>query len=111
MRLGPHTVTVVRAATKASDYGTTTVADWDNPTRTTVPGASVQPSTGTEYTTDRDSTQTSVDAWLPGGTDVLASDRVEWAGSTYDVVGPPEVWNFPPLSHVVVHLARSQEAL
>jgi len=110
VNLGPHTITRVRAGQQPSDYGSGTVADWDNTSTETYPGCSVQPVPGSEYTVDRDSTMSRWQAWLPTSADVLPSDRLEWAGDTYDVDGEVQRWAFPPLDHLVVNLRRSEEA-
>lgn len=107
--LGPHVITVVRPGSKASDYGTGTVPDWDNATRTDYAGCSVQPAVGDEYTVDRDNTTTRWQAWAPGGCDVTGGDRVEFDGGTYEVDGQPQRWGFPPLDHVVIPLTWSAD--
>lgn len=108
--LGPHTVTVLRGTSAPSEYGNTTSTDWSNPTRTEVPGCSVQPAPATAYTVDRDTFTTRHQVYMPPDTDVRSNDRVEWRGDTYDVDGDVLRWDFPGLSHLVVNLRRSQDA-
>jgi len=107
--LGPHTVTVVRPGSKPSAYGNTTTDDWSTATRTPVPGCSVQPMPSSEYTVDRDNTATLFQAWLPISADVLSTDRLEWAGQSFDVEGAVQRWDFPPLAHQVATLRRSED--
>lgn len=109
MNLGPHTVVVVRAASKASGYGNRPSLDWSNTTRTEVSGCSVQPAPANTYTVDRDAFVTRFQAFLPADTDVHSNDRIEWAGAAYDVDGDVLRWDFPGLSHLVVNLRRSTD--
>ena len=108
--LGPHTITVVRAATTASDYGNRPVLDWSNTTDTDVPGCSVQPAPGSMTTVDRDSFITRMQAYVPASADLRSTDRVVFNGDTYDVDGDVLRWDFPGLAHQVVNLRRSQDA-
>lgn len=105
MILGSHSV-VVRRATNAQDtYGNDT-PDWSSATSTTVGGCSVQPQIGSEVTVGR---ETVVSRWLlyaPDGTDLLATDRVEWDGGTYEVDGEVQRWDFA-LSYITALLRRS----
>ena len=110
MKFGPHTVTILRAPQVPGDYGTGTQADWPNAVEATVEGCSVQPVSGDEYNVDRDSTLSRWQAWLPPEADVTSTDRITWAGDTYDVDGEVQRWDYPPLSHLVVNLRRSEEA-
>lgn len=109
MQLGPHTISVMRASTKASDYGTRDVLDWTAPAVFDVAGCSVQPVQAPEYTTDRDSITTLWIAYVPIDADVRASDRVMWGGVAYEVNGDPMVWSFGSLSHQVINLTRSRD--
>lgn len=109
MRLGPHTVTILRAGVRTSDYGTNDEQDWATATSTTVAGCSVQPARSEEFTTDREAYTTRMTAFLPPSADVRADDRLEWDGETYEVEGDPLPWSYPPLSHLVVSLRRSED--
>lgn len=109
MKLGPHTIEVVRAGEKPADYGTGTQPDWDNSTSTTVTGCSVQPAPSDEFTVDRDTFITRHVAFLPSGTDIAPTDRVVWNGDTFNIDGGVLLWSFGPLSHVVVNLHRSSD--
>lgn len=86
-----QTIIVYRPATKT--VRGSTVPDWDNATKTTVNGCSVQPA----------STSLSLDgrvlglsdgwtAYVPEGTDVKAGDHIEFDGQIYEINGEPRVW-------------------
>jgi hypothetical protein len=107
--LGPHTISVVRAGTKPSDYGTTLVLDWDAGTLWDVEGCSVQPTSAPEFTQDRDAVLVRWVAWLPIDADVRATDRVIFDGETYDIDGEPMRWSFGALAHQVINLRRSSD--
>lgn len=107
--LGPHTITVLNPGTKASDYGNATVEDWERPMSITVDGCSVQPGMAVEYTIDRDNTLDRWTVWVPGiDVPLTSKSRVRWRGQTYDVDGDPQVWDFPPVPHMVANLRRSE---
>lgn len=84
-----QTITAVRAVT-ANDAQGNPVSDWSTATRHTEDRVSVQPVTQTESTTDaRDLIVTNWRVLSDGGVDVdvLPTDRIEWAGDTYEVIG------------------------
>lgn len=110
MRLGPHTITVLRAGELPSDYGSGTTQDWSSPSSTEVEGCSVQPAPSAEFTVDRDTFITRHQVFAPASADVRAGDRIAWQGETYDVDGDPLRWDFGALSHLVINLQRSDEA-
>jgi hypothetical protein len=110
MRFGPHTITVLRAAEVAGDYGNRTVADWGNPTETTVEGCSVQPAPSTEFTVDRDTFITRWQVFAPIEADVRPTDRIQWGNAIYEVDGDVLRWEFGALSHLVINLRRSEDA-
>lgn len=88
MRLGSHTLTVVR------DAGKDPLGDPlpGGATETTVTGCFVQPRSSTEQTDMRDTVTTGLVAFMPAGTDVLATDRIRWGGALYAVDGDPAAW-------------------
>jgi hypothetical protein len=108
--LGPHTITVLRAPRVAGDYGTATVPDWDNATSVDVTGCSVQPAPAPEYVVDRSQALTRWQVFAPSTADVRPTDRIGWGSTTYDVDGDPQRWDFPPLSHLVINLVRSEDS-
>lgn len=104
MILGQHVITVRRATTTEDEYG--------NPAPTgelvtTVEGCSVQALSGTEVTVGRDTIVSRWQVFAPPSADVTATDRVEWAGDTYEVDGEVQRMDFPPLSHLYFFLRRS----
>jgi len=105
MRLGPHTVTIRRATTTEDAYGNPT-RNWATATATVVPGCSVQPVEGDEQTVGRDTVVSRWRLFAPDGTDLLASDRVEHGGQTYEVDSEVGRWDFPPMSHLSALLRR-----
>jgi hypothetical protein len=95
VRLGSHTVTVVRPAGKDRFSGDRLPGQ----TQTTVPGCFVQPrgsrgqiGASSEQTDMRDQVITDLVAYLPAGVDITATDRVSFAGKTYQVDGDPSRW-------------------
>ncbi len=83
-------VTRVRADYVTDKYGNpSTTRDWQNATRTTVSGVSVQPDASSEDTGDRGTVVTGWRLFTPKGhdLDVLPTDRVEYEGMTLEVDG------------------------
>ena len=103
-QLGAHTITVLRAPLVEDDYGNSE-PDWSAATSHDVSGCSVQPAQGTEATVGRETIVLRWQVYAPAGTDVTATDRVTYAGETYDVDGV-QAWDFPPLGHVVITMHR-----
>lgn len=87
MILGSDTVTVLRGRTRNTSGDL--VGD---DTSTEVTGCSVQPSGATESTDRGELLITNATAYLPPGTDILPTDRVQWLGDVYAVNGPPSRW-------------------
>lgn len=101
MILGSDTVTVLRGRSR-DNFGDLQGAD----TATEVTGCSVQPSSASESTDRGELLITNLTAYLPAGTDIVATDRVSWLGSTYAVNGKPAVWRdeLGNIDHVQVQL-------
>ena len=87
MILGSDTVTILRGRTRNTS-GDLVGSD----TGTEVAGCSVQPSSASEGTDRGELEITNATAYLPAGTDVLATDRVGWLGDVYAVNGDPARW-------------------
>lgn len=87
MILGSDTVTVLRGRSR-DDFGNLQGED----TGTDVTGCSVQPASASESTDRGELLITNATAYLPAGTDILATDRVQWLGTVYEVDGPPARW-------------------
>lgn len=103
-------VTVVRAPVVVDRYNNE-VRDWDNATRATVGGCSVQPldsSGGLAITPGRDAVVTRWRLFAPDGVDLLPTDRIGWQGVDYEVDGDLERWSSPSggLAHAEVLLRR-----
>lgn len=110
MKLGPHTITLLRATERPSDYGNNVELDWTDAASADVSGCSVQPASSDEFTIDRDTFTTRLVVYTPADVDVLSRDRIVWQGDTYDIDGDVLRWEFGALSHVVINLRRSDEA-
>lgn len=87
MILGSDTVTVLRGRTRNTSGDL--VGD-DSSTEVT--GCSVQPSSATESTDRGELLITNATLYAPAGTDIIATDCVQWLGDIYSVNGPPAVW-------------------
>lgn len=94
MRLGAHTVVVVRRTRKDvyGDPGAGAAAE------TTVRGCYVQPPTTsahivTEQTDLRDTVTIVLIVYMPPGSDVVATDRIRWNGTEYNVADDPARWD------------------
>jgi len=85
--LGSDTVTILRGRTR-DRFGDLQGAD----TGTVVTGCSVQPTSASESTDRGELLVTNLTVYLPPGTDVLATDRVSWLGTVYQVDGHPARW-------------------
>lgn len=93
MRILKEPVDVLEAATLTDPYsGEANGQDWDNATRTTVQGCSVQPELGSELLVNRDMVVTRWRLRGPSGMAVTARSRVEYRGDVYEVDGDVERW-------------------
>ena len=52
----------------------------------------MQPTSASESTDRGELLVTNATVYLPAGTDILATDRVQWLGSVYAVNGTPATW-------------------
>lgn len=103
--LGSDVVTRLRGRAR-DNFGNLTGTDAE----TDITGCSVQPLGGTEMTDRGEMTVSNVTLFSPPGTDIIATDRVRWAGSVYAVDGPPEAWRDRAgrPSHVQVQLKLTE---
>lgn len=99
-----QSVTRLRAST-TTDHGNT-IPDWTSPSSTAITGCSVQPGTTVEDLSHRDGVLIEWIVYAPSGTDVLASDRIQYGGNTYEVVGEPDRFQTGILDHVAFRLKR-----
>lgn len=88
-RLLRQPITVVKPAETQDRYGTT-ILDWDNATRQTVLG-DIQPRTSSEDEQGRSLQVSTAVLYLRPNAPLTGRDRVEAAGVTYQVLGPPQV--------------------
>lgn len=111
MKLGNHTITVVRAPLVTDPYGNEgTERDWDNAAEHQVQGCSVQGQPSAEFTRDRDLVVIRKEVYAPPEADLLASDRVRWDGATYDVDGQPQrEVHGTHVDHLYALLRRSED--
>lgn len=104
MRLGNQSVTRLRPSSTTDDYGNT-VADWSAPVTLTIVGCSVQPGGGSDQFDNREAITTLYSVWAPLTADVVDTDRIEFAGTVYDIDGNIELWAVgTPLDHKVIRL-------
>jgi hypothetical protein len=86
-----QSIVIVRPSTK-TERGSV-VPDWENVTKTTVNGCSVQPA---QTSLSMDGRVLGIsDSWtayLPEGTDVKAGDHIVFDGQTYAINGEPRIW-------------------
>lgn len=107
MRLGPHTIVRLRAATKTDGYGT--ALDWANPAELPIEGCSWQPTTGQESTDGREARVERAVVWAPLDADVSGTDRLRHgSGPDWHVDGEPQAWDYPGLGHLVITVKRSR---
>lgn len=100
-------VTIVRAAL-VDGYGGQQVRDWANAVRFTGVAASVQPVRSTEQSTGRQLATT--DKVMHTADDVYATDRIEWRGNTYEVIGVEAHYNTGVFDHYECDLRLFEEA-
>jgi hypothetical protein len=86
--LGSDVVTRLRGQSRDA-FGDLTGTD----TELGIAGCSVQPASATESTSDGELLVTGLTVFLPAGSDLLATDRMRWQGSVYEVDGQPAAWH------------------
>lgn len=91
MKLGSQTVTVMTAGQVTDDYHNV-MSDWPSATSVVVTDCSVQPGIGAQIVLDREAITTLYTVWAPLGTPVSDTDRVDYAGTVYDIDGSVEHW-------------------
>jgi hypothetical protein len=108
IRFANATVTRLRATASADRYGDQ-VFSWASPDELVVTGCWLQPAAaGPENVVDRDEVTR---RWLlgaPPDADILATDRIRWAGDDFEVSGAPRRWGSPSgrLAHLEIDLQR-----
>lgn len=96
--LGKEKITVIRAELVPVSRDGDLERDWDNATRTTISGCNVQPFILSEKflsedMKDREFLRYSLRVWGPAGMDVVYTDRAEWRGKEYEVLGLNQTWS------------------
>jgi hypothetical protein len=101
------TVTVIRAAPESDSYGDK-IRNWDNATYTNVEGCRVQPATADENTVDRNQVNRRWLLFAPLAADIVATDRIRWQDTDYDIDGEIRRWPSPSgrLDHLEADLIR-----
>ncbi|MCG5460845.1 hypothetical protein MED01_004271 [Micromonospora sp. MED01] len=90
-----ETVTVLRAGLVDDGYGNQ-VRDWSAATSTPYAGCAVaQNGRDESLTGDRNAIASDLIVFMPSGAGVLATDRLEIRGRSYEVVGEPFAWTSP----------------
>jgi head-tail adaptor len=87
-------IVIVRGGV-VSGYGNAVSHDWGPAASRKPAEACVQPNGTSEATGGRDKVITNIRVFLHPGTDVTATDRIEWRGHTYEVEGDPQRWPDP----------------
>lgn len=103
-----QTVVRLRPSGTTTSRGST-VPDWSNPSRLTIPGCSVQPSSTSLSQDGRVlGISESFTLYMPPDADVMEGDRIESDGKTYTVIGVPRPWTSPTgrVSNKQVNLER-----
>lgn len=90
-----ETVAVVRASLVDDGYGNE-VPDWSAATSNPYEGCAVaQNGRDESLTGDRNVVVSDLVVFMPSGTDVVATDRLEIRSRVYEVVGEPFDWRSP----------------
>lgn len=106
MKLGDVTVVVLRAPHGADDPYGNSEPDWSAATSTQVPGCNVQPLSVTEVTVGRETLVSRWQLFAPPDTDLLATDRVQYDGATYEVDGEAQRWGTGARGYVTAVLRK-----
>lgn len=108
MNLGPHTIIRLRGTAVTDPYSDEPDdLSWSTPATLTIPGCSVQPGpSAAVLRDDRRGVIVDFSAWVPGTPDVTEQDRVQYAGTVYQIADTIQRWGFGNLTHTVVPLKR-----
>lgn len=98
MQLGVQVITRLRAELVASARDNSLARDWANPSRTEIRNCNVQPfilseKYVAEIDVEREHVRQLLRVWVPAGTDIVYTDKVEYRGVEYDVMGITGVWD------------------
>lgn len=101
--------TIIRIRPGVKTLRGSDVPDWNNVTRMTIKGCSVQPASTSLSQDGRVLALTDgLTAYLPSGADVQSGDRIQYAGDIYTITGAPRVWPSASggLDHIQLNLER-----
>ncbi|WP_433145071.1 phage head completion protein [Actinomadura nitritigenes] len=87
-------VTIVRPLL-VTGYGNAVTYGWGPDASRTTVEACVEPNGTGEATGGRDTVTVHIRVFLHPGTEVKATDRIEWNGRTYEIDGEPQRWPDP----------------
>lgn len=95
--LGKSVIVIVRAPLLTDSRDNTLYRDWENATRTTVINCMVQPfpmaeKLNFEDNRDREYSRSAARFYLPPDADVIYTDRIEFDGHEWQVLGHPGTW-------------------
>lgn len=95
--LGANVVVIKRAPLALDTRDNSLWRDWDNATFTTVRFCLVEPfplaeKLNFEINRDREFSQSAVRIYMPPETDCIYTDRIEYDGYTWNVLGHPAKW-------------------
>jgi len=113
--LGSEIITVVRAPIIVNTRDNSESQDWTTATRIDVEGCMVQPFLMSnklviEDNNERMFAQSFYRVWMPSGTDVLYTDRLEWREVHMDVFGQKGEWfDFEGISDHIQLLGKRRE--
>lgn len=109
MQLGTQTIGVWRTGPATEDQYHNKIPGKSKRTHE-IPGCSVQPVVGGEYTTARSSTRTDYTIWTPIDSDLLDTDKIEYpsgSGALFSIVGAVLRWEVgSPLDHLVLNVVK-----
>ena len=97
-RLGSEVITVVHAVLVQDVHDNSEYRDWDNATRSPISGCMVQPFLLSNKLVQEDSLQREFTRefyriWMPAGTVVEYTDRLEWRDANMEIFGPAQRWH------------------
>lgn len=113
--LGNETVTIIRAPLKTDPRDNSKWRDWGDATEVVITRCMVQPfplaeKLNYEEGRDREFARSAVRMYLPPGSDVVSTDRIEWNNREYQVLGHPGIWSrFNGDAHHVAIIAQIRE--
>jgi hypothetical protein len=96
-RLGKTSIVVVRAPLVLDTRDNSYWRDWDNAVRTTLNNCMVEPfplaeKLNFEINKDREFSQSAIRVYTQADADVIYTDRLEYDGYSWQVLGHPGLW-------------------